>query len=186
METKLKRVAGMLGPRNASILAKAMAIGTSTIPQVLYPLHFYSFLRKQHAELSAILIRPLRSAKMVGSRIHKSVLTNLLLGGFMANVHAMVQSVKARLFKGTMSKGGATRRAIECLCFRLLRDNDTQPDRSLLSSIEEIKASNFAETPRTIHSQGWWAESLLETAELNNTHLISKGAPAGGHQYLLS
>jgi hypothetical protein len=42
-----------------------------------------------------------------------------------------------------MSEGGGTSRAIECLCFRLLRDNDTQPDRSLLSSIEEIKASNL-------------------------------------------
>jgi hypothetical protein len=53
---------------------------------------------------------------------------------------------KARLFKGArMSEGGATRRAMECLCFRLLRDNDTQPDRSLLSSIEEIKALNLAD-----------------------------------------
>jgi hypothetical protein len=56
----------------------------------------------------------------------------------------------------------------------------------LPSSIEEIKASNLAETPRTIHSQGWWTESLLKTAELNDTNLISKGAPAGGHQHLLS
>jgi hypothetical protein len=90
METKLKTVAELLGPRNASIPAKAMAIGMSTIPQVLFPLQFYSFSRKQHAELSAILIRPLRSAKMVGSRIHKSILTNSLLGGFMEDVHAMV------------------------------------------------------------------------------------------------
>jgi hypothetical protein len=104
----------------------------------------------------------------------------------MADIHAMVQSAKARLFKGAMSEGGGTRRAMECLCFRLLRDNDTQPDRSLLSFIEEIKASNLAETPRTIHSQGWWAESLLETAELNDTNLLSKGVPAGGHQHLLS
>jgi hypothetical protein len=105
MKIKLKKVAGMLGPRNASILAKAMAIGTSTIPQVLYPLQFYSFSRKQHSELSAILVRPRWSAKMVGSRIHKSILTNSLLGGFMADVHAMVQSAKARLFKGAMSEG---------------------------------------------------------------------------------
>jgi hypothetical protein len=71
METKLKTVAGMLRPRNASILAKAMAIGTSTIPQVLYPLQFYSFLRKKHAELSAILMHPLRSANMAPTSVCK-------------------------------------------------------------------------------------------------------------------
>jgi hypothetical protein len=76
METKLKKIAGTLGPRSASILAKAMAVDTSTIPQVLYPLQYYSFSRNQHTELSAILIRPLRSAKMVGSRIHRTILTN--------------------------------------------------------------------------------------------------------------
>jgi hypothetical protein len=112
METKLKTVAGMLEPRNASILVKAMAIGTSTIHQVLYALQFYSFSRKQHAELLAILIRPLWSAKMVGSRIQKSILTNSLLGGLIADVHAMVQSAKARLFKGAMSEGGGTRRVM--------------------------------------------------------------------------
>jgi hypothetical protein len=123
MEAKLLSVADTLGARKASTLARAMAQQVCTLPQIIYPLQFYSFSEAQHDTLTRLLLRPLRQAKVVDTRLHEEVMTNQLLEGFMADVHTKVQEAKLRLFNLAMAKGGDTRRAMECLCLRLLRQD---------------------------------------------------------------
>jgi hypothetical protein len=72
METKIKQVAGILGPRKASTLAKSIAQGVSTLPKILYPLQFYSLSREQHGVLTGLLTRPLRTAKSVSVPVSRS------------------------------------------------------------------------------------------------------------------
>jgi hypothetical protein len=155
LEAKLAKVALILGRRQATTMARAMAQGVVTLPQILYPVQFYSFSHAQLYQLTALLIRPLRKAKMIGTRLHAEVLSNRVLGGFMGDVYSLAQEAKLRLFDSAMEEEGLTRRALECLCLRLLR-NDTS-DRSLIHSSEEIPLPSQGGSS----FQGWWASSLV-------------------------
>jgi hypothetical protein len=173
MKANLLSVADTLGVRKASTLARAMAQQVCTMPQIIYPLQFYSFSKAQHDTLTRLLLRSLRQAKVVGTRLYKEVLTNQLLGGFMADVHTKVQEAKLRLFDLAMAEGGDTRRAIECLCLRLLRLE--KEDFSLIASCEQCWVSE-KEPPPGKRTE-WWAESLVRRAQLNNITLHSFPLP---------
>jgi hypothetical protein len=67
MEAKLLSVADTLGACKASTLAQAMAQQVCTLPQIIYPLQFYSFSEAQHDALTRLLLRLLRQVKVVGT-----------------------------------------------------------------------------------------------------------------------
>jgi hypothetical protein len=173
MEAKLLSVADMLGARKASTLARAMAQQVCTMLQIIYPLQFYSFSEAQHDTLTRLPLHPLRQVKVVGTRLYEEVMTNQLLGGFMADVHTKVQEAKLRLFDLAMSKGGDTQRAMECLCLRLLRQD--KEDISLIGFCEQCRVSE-KEPPWGKRTE-WWAESLVRRAQLNNITLHSFPLP---------
>jgi hypothetical protein len=173
MEAKLLSIADTLGARKASTLARAMAQQVCTMPQIIYPLQFYSFSEAQHDTLTRLLLRPLRQAMVVGTRLHEEVMTNQLLGGFMADVHTKVQEAKLRLFDLAMAEGEDTRRAMECLCLRLLRQD--KEDLSLIASCEQCWVPE-KEPPPGKRTE-WWAESLMRRAQLNNITLHSFPLP---------
>jgi hypothetical protein len=77
---KLRNIMTVLGGRQASTMACAIAQNVVTLPQILYPLQFYCFSEKQHHHLTSLLLKPLRVAKGVGTKLHSVVLTNPLLG----------------------------------------------------------------------------------------------------------
>jgi hypothetical protein len=62
-------------------MAKALLQNVSSVPSILYPAQFSPFTKQQLDELTAILIRPLRRAKLVGRRLATAVLSNRALGG---------------------------------------------------------------------------------------------------------
>jgi hypothetical protein len=167
MEAKLLSVADTLGARKASTLARAMAQQVCTLPQIIYPLQFYSFSEAQHDTLTRLLLRPLRQAKVAGTRLHEEVMTNKFLGGFIADVHTKVQEAKLRLFDVAMAEGGDTRRAMECLCLRLLRQE--KEDLFLIASCVQCWVPE-KEPPPGKRTE-WWAESLVRRAQLNNITL---------------
>jgi hypothetical protein len=117
-------------------MARAMAQNVNTLPQIMYPLQFYYFSEKRHDHLTSLLLKPLRGAKGVGTKLHSVVLTNPVLGGYMSNVYSKVQEAKLRLFNRYMAKVGATRQAIECLCLPLFCRQDK--DGSLVSFYTSI------------------------------------------------
>jgi hypothetical protein len=170
MEAKLLSVDDTLGARKASTLARAMAQQVCTLPQIIYPLQFYSFSEAQHDTLTRLLLCPLRQAKVVGTRLHEEVMTNQLLGGFMAGVHTKVQEAKLCLFDLVMAEGGDT---MECLCLRLLRQE--KEDFSLIASCVQFWVSE-KEPPPGKRTE-WWAESLVRRAQLNNIILHSFPLP---------
>jgi hypothetical protein len=57
---KLRGIAGVLGGRQASKMARAIAQNLYTLPQILYFLQFYCFSETQHITLTALLLKPLR------------------------------------------------------------------------------------------------------------------------------
>ena len=175
---KLTKIARTLGPRQSSIMAKAMAQTVSTPPKLVYPLQYYSFSTQQHLQLSAIMVQPLRSAKMVGTRIHHTVLTNPFLGGFMQDLDTLVQDAKLRLFNMAMDEGGATRRAMECLCLRLCRRDPV--DMTLLSDHVCVPVSPPTDSPK----EEWWAKSLIRRAAEDRTSMVIQGT-APRHQHVL-
>jgi hypothetical protein len=126
MEAKLLSVADTLGARKAPTLAWAMAQQVCTMPQIIYPLQFFLLFQgtaRYPHQASAPFPAAGQGSGHVGTRLHEEVMTNQLLGGFMVDVHTKVQEAKLRLFDLVMSEGGDTRRAMECLCLRLLRQN---------------------------------------------------------------
>jgi hypothetical protein len=129
---KLRGIEGVLGGRQASIMARAMAQNLCTLPQIFYPLQFYCFSETQHDTLTTLLLKPLRVAKGVGTKLHSVVLTNPVLGGYINDVHLKVQEAKLWLFDWCIAKEGATRWAMECLCLRLFHRQDK--NSSLMSS----------------------------------------------------
>jgi hypothetical protein len=99
-------VASILGGRQAPTMVRAMAQGVGTLPQILYPVKFYLFSRAQLDKLTVLLIRPLRKAKMIGTRLHAEVLSNRVLGIFMGDVNFLTQEAKLLLFDSAMEEGG--------------------------------------------------------------------------------
>jgi hypothetical protein len=75
---------------------------------------------------------------------------------------------------------GLTRRATECLCLRLLRNE--MSDRFLIHSSKEIPLPSQGGPS----FQGWWASSLILWAGDNLTNLMVNGLPASGHSHLSS
>lgn len=63
--------------------------------------------------------------EVCGDRLHGTVLTSLLLGGFICDLDSLVQEAKTRHFHQTIEDEDATLRAMECLCLRLLRSEST-------------------------------------------------------------
>jgi hypothetical protein len=173
MEAKLLSVADTLEAHKASTLARAMAQQVCTLPQIKYPLQFYSFSEAQYDTLTRLLLRPLRQAKVVGTRLHEEVMTNQLLGGLMADVHRKVQEAKLRLFDLAMAKGGDTRRTMEYLCLRRLRQE--KEDFSLIASCVQCWVPE-KEPPPGKRTE-WWAEFLVRRAQLNNITLHSFPLP---------
>jgi hypothetical protein len=107
LEAKVAKVASTLGRRQATTMTMAMAQGVITLPQILYPVQFYLFLRAQLDKLTALLIRPMQKTKMIGTRLHAEVLSNCVLGGFMGDIYSLAQEAKLRLFDSAMEEGGA-------------------------------------------------------------------------------
>jgi hypothetical protein len=116
--------------------AKAMAQQVCTLPQLMYPVKFYSLSSKQHDTLTALLIHPLRKVKTIGTRLHSAVLSNKILGGFMKDIHSMVQEAILSLFERCIAEGGIKRRSMECLCLRLLQT--PAKDRTLISTTKTV------------------------------------------------
>jgi hypothetical protein len=92
----------------------AMAQNLCTLPQILYPLKFYYFLKTQHDTLTALLLKPLWVAKGVGTKLHSVVLTNPALDRYM---HSKVQEAKLRLFNRCIAEGGAIRWAMDASAY---------------------------------------------------------------------
>jgi hypothetical protein len=160
--------------------AKAMAQQVCTLPQLMYPAKFYSLSSKQHDTLTALLIRPLRKVKRIGTRLHSVVLSNQILRGFTGDIQSMVQEVKLSIFERRIAEGGLTRCSIECLCLRLLRT--LAKDWTLIPTTETIPSENDS-----YHTGwDWWAESLIDRASENFTDLVAKGFLASGHRHISS
>jgi hypothetical protein len=104
LKAKVAKVAKILGRRQATTMARAMPQGVVTLPQILYPVQFYSFLRAQLDKLTALLIHPLCKAKIIGTRLHAEVLSNRVLRGFMGDKYSLAQEAKLRLFDSAMKE----------------------------------------------------------------------------------
>jgi hypothetical protein len=161
-------------------MARAIAQNVVTLAQILYPLQFYCFFEKQHDHLTSFLLKPLRVAKEVGTKLHSVVLMNPLLGVYMSDVHSKVQEAKLRHFDRCMAEGGATRKAMECLCLRLFRRQDK--DSSLVSSHSLIPVPQPGD-------KEWWASSMVHRADSNCSALAVFGPVylvAGSRRGILS
>jgi hypothetical protein len=146
----------------------------------MYPAKFYSLSSKQQDTLTALLIRPLRKVKTIGTRLHSAFLSNQIIRGFMGDIHSMVQEAKLSLLERCIAEGGLTRRSIECLCLRLLRT--PAKDRTLISTTETVPLENDSDHT----GWDWWAESLIDRANKNFTDLVAKGFLASGHRHISS
>jgi hypothetical protein len=80
---------------------------------------------------------------------------------------------RCRLFDLAMAEGGDTRRDMECLCLRLLRQE--KEDFSLIASCVQCWVPE-KEPPPGKRTE-WWAESLVRRAQLNNIALHSFPLP---------
>jgi hypothetical protein len=80
LRATLGGVAGILSRREASTMARTLSQKTVTTPQFLYPTQFYKLSENQLDSLTALLLNPLRAAKIIGTRLHAKILTNPALG----------------------------------------------------------------------------------------------------------
>jgi hypothetical protein len=99
-------VAGILSRREASTMARTLSQKTVTTPQFLYPTQFYKLSETQLDSLTALLLNSLRAAKIIGTRLHAEILTNPAFGGFLIDLHTLVQESKLCLFQSSIAEAG--------------------------------------------------------------------------------
>ena len=155
-------------------MAKALLQNISTTSKILYPAMFSSFTKVQLDELTRVMVAPTRSAKAIGTRLHRDVITNPILGGFINDIHTKVQEAKVRLIDLAQRAGGDTRRSMESLLLRALRRGYEDP----------TTAHGDYRIPQPIVSRpgtcrhDWWANSVIIHGATSGDHLVVRGLPA--------
>ena len=94
---------------------------SSSTSKILYTCQFAPYTTAQLDSLSAALASPLRQQKTIGTRLATTVLITEELGGFLPDIHRLVQQAKLRLIKQAFKQGEATERAMQSLLARAAR-----------------------------------------------------------------